>query len=98
VESMNEIALALKEWWQAITAASAVALWGARIERRTRETEREVEHLGVQISEVEERSERRHNEDRQTRERELGRIDGRLDEISGDVKELLQRTARAGGK
>ena len=78
---------ALKEMWTLLGAGVAAIVWGVRLEGKAAMNASEVARLRAQVRD-------QRSEDRQAFRDAMDRIDHRLDEVGGDVKELLKEARK----
>lgn len=81
------IITAAKDWWAMMAGVGGVVLWFARLEGRAKKNSDDLREHKIAVKE-------QRAEDLANRQRDWDSMNGRLDGIQSDIKELLQRTAK----
>jgi hypothetical protein len=83
-----------KDWWAMMATFAGVVLWFGRLEARTKKNSEDVKKNNEDLREHKISMKEQRAEDLANRQRDWDNMNGRLDGIQSDIKELLQRTAK----
>ena len=83
----------LKEWWGIIAAAIGALFWLSRLEWRGIKNEADIREMQRQRKEDLASAEKHRQNDLASSQRARDETNHMLDEIRGDIKQLLQRRA-----
>lgn len=81
----------LKDWWAVIMAAIAALFWLSRLEWRGIKNEADIRQMQEQRKEDLKSAEKARKDDLASSQRARDETNHMLDEIRGDIKQLLQR-------